>query len=125
MDEPPSTGAAGRDIPTLVTGLLAGAVVLMGAVASAKGWIPTGDDAFLSLRTRHLFSTDPILLNNASSAGPSAGSQYNHPGAFPLTLLARSRCWAALAHSRWRRRSSTRRVSLIAFMVRRIAGRPT
>lgn len=123
MDEPPSTGAAGRDIPTLVTGLLAGAVVLMGAVASAKGWIPTGDDAFLSLRTRHLFSTDPILLNNASSAGPSAGSQYNHPGAFPLTLLAPVTLLGgpgslalatAIVNAAW--------LSLIAFMVRRIAG---
>jgi len=123
MDEPPSTGAAGRDIPTLVTGLLAGAVVLMGAVASAKGWIPTGDDAFLSLRTRHLFSTDPILLNNASSAGPSAGSQYNHPGAFPLTPLAPVTLLGgpgslalatAIVNAAW--------LSLIAFMVRRIAG---
>lgn len=127
MDEPPSTGAAGPDIPThlpaLVTVLVAGAVVLMGAVASAKGWIPTGDDAFLSLRTRHLFSTDPILLNNASSAGPSAGSQYNHPGAFPLTLLApvtliggpgSLALATAIVNAAW--------LALIAFMVRRIAG---
>ena len=95
MDEsPPAAGSPAPtdrrrlDVPIGLTVLLAGVVVTLGAIASARGWIPTGDDAFLSLRTRHLLQRSPILLNNASSAGPSAGSQYNHPGAFPLTLLA-------------------------------------
>lgn len=122
MDESPR--ARWRpDAPTLLTLLLVGVVVTMGAVASARGWIPTGDDAFLSLRTRHVFSAHPILLNNASSAGPSAGSQYNHPGAFPLTLLTpvtlvggpgSLALATALVNAAW--------IALVSVMVRRIAG---
>ncbi|MEZ5322736.1 MAG: hypothetical protein R2698_11820 [Microthrixaceae bacterium] len=76
-----------RPMPCVLAAVLVGVVVAMGAVASARGWLPTGDDAFLSLRSRHTIGSHPILLNNASSAGPSAGTQYNHPGAMPLTLM--------------------------------------
>ncbi|MFN8051322.1 MAG: hypothetical protein U0Q22_07805 [Acidimicrobiales bacterium] len=136
MDEPPLEHLSGprpgtaradtsrADAATLATVLLCGVVVGMGAVASARGWIPTGDDAFLSLRTRHLFGAHPILLNNASSAGPSAGSQYNHPGAFPLTLLAPITMLGgpgsialatAVFNAAW--------IAAISVMTRRIAGR--
>ena len=109
--------------PWLAMAVLCGVVIVMGAVASARGWIPTGDDAFLSLRTRHVLSSHPILLNNASSAGPSAGSQYNHPGAFPLTLLTPVTLLGgpgslalatALVNAAW--------IALSLVMVRRIAG---
>ena len=131
-DESPSTGSAGIIttgatavlwIAVLCTAVLCTVVVAMGAIASARGWIPTGDDAFLSLRTRHVLSSNPILLNNASSAGPSAGSQYNHPGAFPLTLLTpitmiggpgSLALATALLNAAW--------IALVSLMVRRIAG---
>ena len=123
MDESPPSRLVGRDVATVLTVLLAAVVTALGAVASARGWIPTGDDAFLSLRTRHTISTHPILLNNASSAGPSAGSQYNHPGAFPLTLLTpvtliggpgALALATALANAAW--------MVAISLMVRRVAG---
>ncbi|MCO5312837.1 MAG: hypothetical protein M9952_07890 [Microthrixaceae bacterium] len=63
-------------------------VVGLGAAASIRGWIPVGDNAFLSYRSRHVGSSDPILLNNASSGGTDNSEPYNHPGAFPLTLMA-------------------------------------
>ena len=106
-----------------MTALVVAIMVMWGIRASTSRWIPTGDDAFLSLRTRHVLSSDPILLNNASSAGPSAGSQYNHPGAFPLTLLSPVTLLGgpgslalatALVNAAW--------VALISWMVRRVAG---
>lgn len=123
MDEPSPAARARPDAGWVLTGVLAGAVVAMGAIAAARGWMPTGDTAFLSLRTRHLFPPDAILLNNASSGGPSAGSQYNHPGAFPLLLLApitmiggpgSVALATAVANAAW--------LALISVMVRRVAG---
>lgn len=122
-DEPPHS-FIGRDLPTALTAVLVLVVVALGVFAAARGWIPTGDDAFISLRTRHIFSAHPILLNNASSAGPSSGSQYNHPGAFPLTLLAPVTLVGgpgslpiatALVNAAW--------IAAISVMVRRIGGR--
>lgn len=125
MDEPPHTTRRFRVDPGLaVTLVVAGVVVLAGVLASARGWIPTGDDAFLSLRTRHVISSDPILLNNASSGGPSAGTRYNHPGAFPLTLMSpvtliggpgSLALATALVNAAW--------IVGISLMVRRIVGR--
>lgn len=135
MDEPPDdTSGAREPLPVdrtprtidrgvAVTALVVAIMVMWGIRASTSRWIPTGDDAFLSLRTRHVLSSDPILLNNASSAGPSAGSQYNHPGAFPLTLLSPVTLLGgpgslalatALVNAAW--------VALISWMVRRVAG---
>lgn len=128
MDEPPDDTPGARAARTLdrgaaVTALLVGIVVVWGIRAATARWIPTGDDAFLSLRTRHVLAADPILLNNASSAGPSAGSQYNHPGAFPLTLLSPVTLLGgpgslplatALVNAAW--------VAAISAMVRRIGG---
>lgn len=56
------------------------AVLLSGAIATIGGWQPVGDDAFLVLRARDVFSAHPPLLSSASSGGASVGEAYNHPG---------------------------------------------
>lgn len=68
---------------------LLAAVVLLAGVRSLVGdWIPTGDDAFLAMRSRAVFSAHPPLLSTASSAGAEASATYNHPGPAVLWLAA-------------------------------------
>jgi hypothetical protein len=73
--------------------LAAGAALVLVVVAAgvrvvAGDWIPTADDAFLSLRSRAVFSAHPPLLSTASSAGATAAVTYHHPGPLALYLAA-------------------------------------
>ncbi|MFN7148884.1 MAG: hypothetical protein ACK4V6_05325, partial [Microthrixaceae bacterium] len=62
------------------SGALIAVVVLVGVIAWRTGWRPVGDDAFLVMRARDVFSANPPLLSTASSGGASAELAYNHPG---------------------------------------------
>jgi hypothetical protein len=64
----------------IASGALCAVVVLIGLVSWRNGWRPVGDDAFLVMRARDVFSADPPLLSTASSGGASAELAYNHPG---------------------------------------------
>lgn len=68
--------------------LLVGAVLWAGVRAQLNGWIPTGDNAFLAMRSRAVFSSHAPLLSSASSAGADAASTYNHPGPSMLYLIS-------------------------------------
>lgn len=61
-------------------GALTAVVVLIGLISWRSGWRPVGDDAFLVMRARDVFSENPPLLSTASSGGASAELAYNHPG---------------------------------------------
>lgn len=62
------------------SGALVAVVVLIGVISWRSGWRPVGDDAFLVMRARDVFSANPPLLSTASSGGASADLAYNHPG---------------------------------------------
>ena len=68
------------------------AALLPVAVATARairdGWIPTGDNALMLIRSRDLFSEHLPLLGTYSSASLSAGIHLNHPGPLYFDLLA-------------------------------------
>jgi hypothetical protein len=68
--------------------VLVGVVVLAGARTSGSGWLATGDDAFLVMRSRHVLGGDPPLLSTASSAGADSAQGFNHPGPMLLYLTA-------------------------------------
>lgn len=68
--------------------LLAAVIVFHGVRSYAAHWIPTGDDAFLTVRSRAVFSRHPPLFSSASSAGAGAKVTYNHPGPAVLYLTA-------------------------------------
>ena len=70
------------------TVLLLGVIVFAGLRTSASGWTATADDAFLTLRSRDVFSTQPPLLSTASSGSQLGGETFNHPGPLALYLTA-------------------------------------
>lgn len=72
----------------IVTALVVGVVVYHGLRSTATHWLPVGDDAFLTVRSRAVFSAHPPLLSSASSAGAGAAVTYNHPGAAVLWFTA-------------------------------------
>lgn len=72
----------------VVLGLVVLSVVACGVRALLVGWVPTGDDSFIALRARDVFSAHPPLLSTASSGGASAGVAYNHLGAAAIWFLA-------------------------------------
>jgi hypothetical protein len=59
------------------------------ARAIAKGWIPTGDNAFFPIRARDVFTLDHLpLLGVWSSASQTSGFNFNHPGPLLFDLGA-------------------------------------
>lgn len=70
------------------TVLLVGVVAYHGVRSAATHWLPVGDDAFLTVRSRAVFSAHPPLLSSASSAGADAAATYNHPGPAVLWFTA-------------------------------------
>ena len=72
----------------VVLGLVVLSVVACGVRALLVGWVPTGDDSFIALRARDVFSAHPPLLSTASSGGASSGVAYNHLGAAAIWVLA-------------------------------------
>lgn len=70
------------------TALLVSVVAYHGLRSTLTHWLPVGDDAFLTVRSRAVFSTHPPLLSTASSAGAGAAVTFNHPGAAVLWLTA-------------------------------------
>ncbi len=73
---------------TVATLLLIGVIVFAGLRTSLGGWTATADDAFLTLRSRDVFSTQPPLLSTASSGSQLGGETFNHPGPLALYLTA-------------------------------------
>jgi hypothetical protein len=81
----------------IASGALVAVVVLVGVIAWRSGWRPVGDDAFLVMRARDVFSANPPLLSTASSGGASAELAYNHPG--PIVQYLNAPFVAALGTS--------------------------
>jgi hypothetical protein len=73
---------------TVAAVLLLGVIVVAGIRASLSGWTATADDAFLTLRSRDVFSTQLPLLSTASSGSQLGGETFNHPGPLALYLTA-------------------------------------
>lgn len=70
------------------TALIVGVVAYHGLRSTLTHWLPVGDDAFLTVRSRAVFSSHPPLLSTASSAGAGAAVTFNHPGAAVLWFTA-------------------------------------
>ena len=56
--------------------------------AVLRDWIPVGDNAYLTLRARDVFSSHVPLLGTGSSASETAGTLLNHPGPLYFDVLA-------------------------------------
>lgn len=63
-------------------------ILIVGVRAAARGWTPTGDDAYSAVRAHDVFSSNVPLLATWSSASEYTGHQINHPGALHFDLLA-------------------------------------
>jgi hypothetical protein len=63
-------------------------ILVAGVRAAARGWTPTGDDAYSAVRGWDVLSSNPPLLATWSSASIYTGHQINHPGALHFDLLA-------------------------------------
>jgi hypothetical protein len=88
----PEERATGRDHArgmgraAVVAGVLP--ILVAGFRATARGWTPTGDDAYSAVRAHDVFSSNIPLLGTWSSASIFTGHQINHPGALHFDLLA-------------------------------------
>jgi hypothetical protein len=87
---PPATrrdGSAVRSV--LVAGVAAVApIVVAGLRAVRRGWVPTGDNAYVGVRAGDVGSAHPPLLGLWSSASVYSGHEINHPGPLLFDLLA-------------------------------------
>ena len=63
-------------------------IVVAAARAIHNGWLPTGDNAYFTIRARDVFSAHPPLLGTWTSASLSLGKDINNPGPMLFDLLA-------------------------------------
>lgn len=63
-------------------------IVFAAARAIHNGWLPTGDNAYFTIRARDVFTAHPPLLGTWTSASLSLGKDINNPGPMLFDLLA-------------------------------------
>ena len=84
---PPATRLGFRlFLGSLVAALLPVAVATARAIQD--GWIPTGDNALFTIRSRDVFTHHLPLIGTYSSASLTAGIHLNHPGPLYFDVLA-------------------------------------
>ena len=92
----PSRGRAAADVSRdrehwlflVAVGVLVLSVVAHAERARGQGWYPIGEDAYWTIMSRSVFSTDPPLLGSSSSGGIDVGTAFHHLGPIGFYLLA-------------------------------------
>lgn len=92
---PPAAPSSPSERPRSSTGLVVAAValstvpILIAAVRGiARGWEPTGDDAYSAVRAHDVFGGHLPLLGTWSSVSQFSGHWVNHPGPLQFDFLA-------------------------------------
>lgn len=63
-------------------------ILVAGIRAAARGWLPTGDDALIGVRSWDVLTTHPPLLGLGSSASIYTHRWFNQPGPLPFISVA-------------------------------------
>lgn len=71
-------------------------IVLVAVRAAAGNWVPTGDDAYFTVRSRDVFTTNHPLLGAWSSGSVDLVNPINNLGPMQLDLLAPFTRWSPM-----------------------------